>query len=92
MQSIIAIAAHRYIVASGIASGDGWMDGIGVDHQLIFGKWVWRSSSITSFREVLTARGQLSVARVNKMDVINLGNEELTILGKASLRVKESLI
>lgn len=69
-----------------------WMDEIGVDRQLILGKWVWRSSSITSFREVLTARGQFSVARVNKMDVINLGNEELTILGKVSLPVAESLI
>lgn len=32
------------------------------------------------------------MARVNKMDVINLGNEELTILGKASLHIEESLI
>lgn len=52
-----------------------------------------------SYMEVLTGRGQANVAAACKMDAFNLGNEELTILGKVAMAlnrkavgVKESLI
>lgn len=52
-----------------------------------------------SYMEVVTGRGQASMAAVSKMDAFNLGNEELTILGKVAMAlnrkavgIKESLI
>lgn len=52
-----------------------------------------------SYMEVVTGRGQANMAAVRKMDAFNLGNEELTILGKVAtalnrkaVGVKESLI
>lgn len=52
-----------------------------------------------SYMEVLTGRGQANIAAATKMDAFNLGNEELTILGKVAMAlnrkavgVKESLI
>lgn len=52
-----------------------------------------------SYIEVVTGRGQANMAAVSKMDAFNLGNEELTILGKVAMAlsrkavgIKESLI
>lgn len=35
-----------------------------------------------SYTKVVTGRGQANMAAASKMDAFNLGNEELTILGK----------